>query len=345
MKALTRTVTFGQVIVLDSNQLRFVLPGSPSLVLLSAVAGRAGHTLATTDLVLAEVVRQRQDDLRSALKALGTAEHEASRLMLKGRHQLRGLADHVTGHSRKRIVRAETAGFEAQLREVFQVLDATPEDALRALLMEAQHLPPCEHGIGARDVTIYLTALRAAEGPEQGPSGEPLPLIFVSEDNDFGRLRLPEQDEALSAEGGSQLVVERTVVDLLASLGYPSSEINADDVVAQPEFQQALVEAIASASIMPPRFLQQVDDAEVTVWRVAGGRARRCVGDGITLTSMTGTWAIRFVTQWMPLQANGRPGGYKGFSMRAEGSALLVADGQQPLTVEFSPLVLSFPGG
>lgn len=332
------------MIVLDSNQLRFVLPGNPSLGLLSAVAGRAGHTLATTELVLAEVVRQRQDDLRAALKTLGKAEIEASRLMLKGRHQLRGLADHVTGQARKRIVRDEVAEFEARLRTEFRVLETAPEDAGRALLMEAQHVPPCENGTGSRDVTIYLTAQRAAETPELGPSGEALPLIFISEDKDFSRLRLPEQPKASEEADGSSLIIQRTVVDTLASLGYPSSDISADEVVSRPEFQQALIAAIANASIMPPRFLQQVDDAEVTVRRVAGGWARRCEGNGITLTSLAGMWSIRFVTEWMPPRPDGRPGGYKGFSMRAEGSALIVNDGQQPPDVEFSPLVLSFPG-
>lgn len=56
MKA--RTTTLRYMIVLDSNQLRQVLPGSPALKLFTVAAKRDSHTLATTDVVIPEVIRQ-----------------------------------------------------------------------------------------------------------------------------------------------------------------------------------------------------------------------------------------------------------------------------------------------
>lgn len=56
MKA--RTTTLRYMIALDSNQLRQVLPGSPALKLFTVAAKRDSHTLATTDVVIPEVIRQ-----------------------------------------------------------------------------------------------------------------------------------------------------------------------------------------------------------------------------------------------------------------------------------------------
>lgn len=298
----TGSVTFCIVIILDSNQLRHVLPGSPLYELLSAVAGRAGHTLATTDVALAEVVRQRREDLGAALKAWIKAGFEARRLMLTDRHQIKTLEAHPKQlHGRRRrIAHEQSLELGTRLRSAFLVLDTLPGDALSAILMEAQHLPPCEHGVGARDATIYLTTLRAAATPETSASGEALPLMFVSEDRDFSRFNLPEGLE-FDALRGVKVLHQRTVVATLNTLGFPKAAANADDVVARPEFQQALIEAITNSPIMPTRLLRQVEEAvEVRIHRLAGGPAESCTGDGITVTSMTGEWSIRFVNQVMP---------------------------------------------
>ncbi|WP_182908065.1 hypothetical protein [Microbispora sp. H13382] len=333
------------MIVLDSNQLRHVLPGKPLYGLLSAVARRAGHTLATTDVVLAEVVRQRREDLGAALKAWTEAGFEARRLMITDRHQIGGLAVHPQQlHGRRRrITYEQSAELETRLRAAFLVLNTLPEDALLAILMEAQHLPPCEHGRGARDATIYLTTLRAAVAPEISASGEALPLMFVSQDGDFSRFDLPEGRE-LDALREVRVLHQRTVVATLNALGFPKSSAKADDVVARPEFQQALIDAITNSPIMPPRLLRQAQEAaEVRIRRLAGGPAESCTGDGVTVTSMTGEWSIRFVEQVMPPRLDGRPGGYRGFPMRAEGTALLVDGPPHPPSVELNSLVLSFP--
>ncbi|MFI7125870.1 hypothetical protein ACIBQ1_09255 [Nonomuraea sp. NPDC050153] len=333
------------MIVLDSNQLRHVLPGSPLYGLLSAVAGRAGHTLATTDVALAEVVRQRKEDLGAALKAWTTAGFEARRLMLTDRNRIKTLALHPKQlHGRRRgIAHEQSLELERRLRAAFLVLDTLPEDALSAILMEAQHLPPCEHGMGARDATIYLTTLRAAVAPQISASGEALPLLFVSEDGDFSRFKLPV-GLGFDALREVKVLHQRTVVATLNTLGFPKSAANSDDVVARPEFQQALVEAVINSPIMPIRLLRQAEEAvEVRIYRQAGAPAESCTGDGVTVTSMTGEWSIRFVEQVMPVRPNGMPGGYRGFGMRAEGTALLVEGGSHSPSVELNSLVLSFP--
>jgi predicted nucleic acid-binding protein len=64
------------VILLDTNQLHRVRLGNPTLTLLSAAAHRRGHTLAITDIVLREAVRQYREEFARARKALEVAQRD-----------------------------------------------------------------------------------------------------------------------------------------------------------------------------------------------------------------------------------------------------------------------------
>jgi hypothetical protein len=78
------TTTIHAMLVLDSNQLRHVLPGNPALLMVKAAAHRGGHTLATTDIVLHEVLRWHREELHLKIKALRAAVREVNTLMPPG---------------------------------------------------------------------------------------------------------------------------------------------------------------------------------------------------------------------------------------------------------------------
>lgn len=332
------------MIVLDSNQLRFVLPGSPALGLFSAVAERAGHTLATTDTVIREVVRQRRDDLAAALTAFVNARREANRILPSGdRISAVSFPDRMQEAKAKEAI----ASFEADLRGIFEVLPVAPEDAVTALEMEADQRPPCTNGTGARDAAIWLTAARACRSPERDRSGHSLPVIFVSQDKDF---RAPGKTGALAAElanddtEAGRLLLLPTVLAVMAELGYPQQSADAEEITADDRFQQALLEGVTRFTRLPTRRLAQMDEGEVTVRFRGGGKARQCRGDGTTLTSVSGTWGIRVVTEWLPRRPDGLGGGYRGFPMTVEGTALVVEDKNEPTQVDFLPTLVQIPG-
>ncbi|AKL68117.1 PIN domain-containing protein [Streptomyces sp. Mg1] len=332
------------MIVLDSNQLRFVLPHSPALRLFSAVAERAGHTLATTDTVIREVVRQRRGELAGALAVFAKARREANRLLPPGK----GLsAVNLPDRTRSAKVREAVAEFEGDLRRTFRVLTTAPEDALTALEMEADQRPPCTNGTGARDAAIWLTAARACRSPEVDRSGRPLPVIFVSQDKDF---RGPGKDGTLAPElknddtEAGRLLLLPTVLAVMDELGYPQQAGDAEEITAREGFQQALLEAVTRFTRFAARHLAQMEDGDVTVQFRGDGKARQCRGDGTTLTSVSGTWGVRVVTEWLPRQPDGRGGGYRGFPMTVEGTALVVEAKNEPVEIEFLPHMVHLPG-
>lgn len=333
------------MIVLDSNQLRFVLPGSPALRLLSAVAERAGHTLATTDTVIREVVRQRREELGSALAAFIKSRREANRLLPPGN---RITAVNFPDRFRAEKVQAAVAEFEADLRTTFRVLATAPEDAVTALEWEADQRPPCTNGTGARDAVIWLTTARACRSLESDASGRPLPVIFVSQDSDF---RGPGKASTLAPElanddtEAGRLLLLPTVLTVMDELGYPQQNEDAEEITAGDSFQQALLEAVTRFAPLPELQLAQMKtkDAEVLVRFQGDGKARQCRGDGTRLTSISGTWRVRVVSERLPPLPDGRGGGYRGFPMAVEGTALLVENDDQPTEIDFVPLSVHLP--
>lgn len=332
------------MIVLDSNQLRFVLPHSPALRLFSAVAERAGHTLATTDTVIREVVRQRREELESALAVFAKARREANRLLPPGK---RISAVNFPDRFRNRTVREEISEFEADLRGTFHILVTAPEDAVTALEMEADQRPPCTNGTGARDAAIWLTAARACRSPEADASGRPLPVIFVSQDKDFrglGKAGTLAPELANDDTAAGRLLLLPTVLAAMEELGYPQQAGDAEEITAREDFQQAMLEAVTRFTRFPAKYLAYMEDGDVTVTFRGDGKARQCRGDGTTLTSVSGTWGIRVATGWLPRQPDGRGGGYRGFPMTVEGTALVVEVKDQPVEIDFLPHSVHLPG-
>ncbi|MFJ6659028.1 PIN domain-containing protein [Streptomyces sp. NPDC091377] len=331
------------MIVLDSNQLRFVLPHSPALRLFSAVAERAGHTFATTDTVIREVVRQRREELEGALAAFVKSKREVNRLLSPGK---RMSAVNFPDRLRALKIKEAIAEFEDDVRDTFQVLATAPEDAVVALEMEADQRPPCNNGTRARDAVIWLTAARACRSPESDASSRPLPVIFVYQDKDF---RGPGKAAGLAPElvnedtEAGRLLVLPTVLAAMDALGYPQKFADAEEITAGEGFQQALLDAVIRSTPFPSRQLAQIEEGDVTVRFNGDGKARQCLGDGTKLTSIAGTWSVRVVTERPPRRPDGQGRGYRGFPMAVEGAALMVEDRGLPTAIDFVPQSVHLP--
>ncbi|MCG8971360.1 PIN domain-containing protein [Streptomyces sp. CL12-4] len=336
------------MIIVDSNQMRFVLPHSPAFKLFSAVAQRAGHTLAITDVVLREIVRQHHEELTSATNGYLRSRRALNEL-LSPPHRVQGTPRiPEDGLNRKNFIRREVKRFEADIRADFLVLPTSSEDALAALMMEADHTEPGLNGAGARDASIWLTAARAAATCERDSAGRRLPVIFVSSDGDFtapGKSRDLAPQLVNDATRKGQLILKSTVVDAMDAFGYPQQLVDAEEVTQRDAFQRALIDVATDLADLPSRHLEKMAEAEVTVRLVSGQRGRRCSGDGTTLTTVSGTWSIRFVFEWLP-RRNDSYGGtsYRGFPMQIEGTALIVEERDKEAVIEFAPQMISVAG-
>ncbi|CRK56810.1 hypothetical protein [Alloactinosynnema sp. L-07] len=350
------------MILLDTNQLRRVLPGNPTLTLLSAAARRCGHTLAITDIVLREVVRQHRAQLEQARKALEDARRELDKLVRPVSRIVPTAWDGIAG---RKSVGLEMEFFEGDLRAAFEVLSTDPRDAMDAFEREADHRPPCKaNGQGGRDATIYLTALRAARqsdnlapAPNQqtrelgaATSGRQLPVIFVSEDKGFS----DPQDRAHFAPdlrneiGDAQLILRRDVVSALAEIGYPTEWVDATGIIDRDDFVGMLRDAVTRETLgmlsPAPR------DAFPSFVRVGRPRlkgavrkARQCRGQGLILTTLTGTWSSNFFTRNAPAGLD--PSTMRSdFRLRiaADVTALVVQDACGAVVeADFSPVVVT----
>ncbi|MGF1238599.1 PIN domain-containing protein [Streptomyces sp. 2-6] len=336
------------MIIVDSNQMRFVLPHSPAFKLFSAVAQRAGHTLAITDVILHEVVRQHHEGLTSAINEYRRARRALNEL-LPPTQRVQGtprIPEHAM--SRKNYISREVKRFEADIRDNFLVLPTTPEDALAALKMEADHTEPGLNGAGARDASIWLTAVRAAAACERDEAGRRLPVIFVSSDGDFtapGKSRDLAPQLVNDATRTGRLILRSTVVDAMDAFGYPQQLVGAEEVTQRDDFQRVLIDMATDLADLPSRHLEKMADAEVSVQLISGQKGRRCSGDGTTLTTVSGTWSIRFVFEWLPRRPDGYGGtAYKGLPMQIEGTALIVEERDQDAVIEFAPQWISVAG-
>jgi hypothetical protein len=244
-RARPQGATIRAMLVFDSNQLRHVLPGNPALLMLKAAARRSGHSLATTDIVMREVLRQHRDDLNLKIKILRTSLREVNLLMPPGYR----LQDPPAGIMPRGV---HLDGFETEmiaqaLRDEFRVLVTEPDDALEALFGEADRRPPCKSsGEGGRDTAIFLTALRAAEHPDIGPDGRALPLLFVSQDKAFSDAADRDRPAPglLADVGGRSVIICRDVVSALTQMGFPHSELNPTDIISRVDFLEMLRDAM-----------------------------------------------------------------------------------------------------
>lgn len=335
------------MIIVDSNQIRFVLPHSPAFKLFSAVAQRAGHTLATTDIVLREVVRQYREELTSATNGYRRA-HRALNELLPPTQRVHSPPQIPEDKlQRDFFIARGVKRFEADVRHSFLVLPTTPEDALTALNLEADHEDPGLNGAGARDASIWLTAVRAAATRKPDSEGRHLPVIFVSSDGDFtapgkGRDLAPQLINDETRKG--RLVLKPTVVDAMDAFGYPHTLVDTDEITQRDDFQQALIGVVTTSADMPSRQLERMADAEVIVRLISGQKGRRCSGDGTTLTTVTGRWSVRFVFERLPRRPDGRGEGYRGLPTQIEGMALIVDERDTGATIEVAPQRISVAG-
>src|SRR5690606_36662539 len=139
-----------------------------------------------------------------------------------------------------------------------------------------------------------------------------------------------------------QLILRSTVVDAMDAFGYPQQLVGAEEVTARDDFQRVLIDMATDLADLPSRHLEKMADAEVTVQLISGQKGRRCSGDGTTLTTVSGTWSIRFVFEWLPRRPDGYGGtAYKGLPMQIEGTALIVEERDQDAVIEFAPQWIS----
>ncbi|MFH8577150.1 PIN domain-containing protein [Streptomyces zaomyceticus] len=333
------------MIVLDSNQIRLFLPGTPALRQLAAVATKAGHTIATTDMVFREVVRQHHARLLAAAKALSTGQREFNELVTSPEGRARvPFSDSRLRHG---FARREIRAFETAFHEAYRVLPTLPEDALKALQWEADHRGPCRNGTGARDAAIWLSAERACETPDLNEAGRRLPVIFVSGDNDFSAPGDPSslaEDLRSDHTRSGMMKLKKGVVDVLVDLGYPKRRVDAQKITDLPDFRNALFDAAMdegglSISAMN---MERLGDAEIGIHLRRGAEAYECRGNDMTLTSIQGTWGVRVVIERLPRRPDGRAGGQRllGRPMEIEATALLVENHeQQTTTIEIFPTV------
>ena len=331
------TDTIDAMLVFDSNQLRHMLPGNPSLLMVKAAAQRSGHTLATTDIVMHEVIRWHREELQLKIKALRSAVREVNTLM-PPRHTIadppqgilpRGFADGF-----------ETKQMEQALREELRILVTQPADALEALFREADRRSPCKaNGEGARDAAIFLTALRASDPPDVGPDGRALPLVFVSQDRAFSDTADRARPAAgLLADVGERAVVICTdVVSALAQMGFPHAELNPKDIIGRTDFREMLRDAMLEAcgANFSPTSSAMLSGALVPrlpQLRDRGRWARQCSTDGMTMTSVEGSWSCTVDVR--------RQGGSDGFYyLSADVSALITQDSDgNVVEAQFAPM-------
>jgi hypothetical protein len=351
------------VLLFDTNQLRQILPGSLSLRLLTASAKRTGHRLAITDIVLLEAVRQRRDELNKRLTALTSSYEEFQKLLPP---RLRTTHSHPTlAAGEKAFPGKQADSFEQALRQEFLVLETSPDDALEALMREADHRPLCSpSGKGGRDTSIWLTAASASRTPDSDESGNPLPVIFVSEDHAFADRQDPHSiSPELRADypDPEMLILAPTVVDALSLIGYPSEEVDARETADRMEFREALRDAILQATgpmndwdpeltiremNLGRQLHREPNTARLDFPRMIEGRAQRCRGSDLTLTSVAGVWTTRVLTgEVSPEIAEKHPAAYRGFPLRITCSALITQDDLGNVQeIDFSPLTLIFPG-
>ncbi|MFG2440783.1 PIN domain-containing protein [Streptomyces sp. NPDC048508] len=319
------------MIILDTNQLHRALPGNPTLTLLTAAANRCGHTLAITDIVLREMVRQRREGLTQARKALQAAQREVNKYV-------RPASRIVSTAWWDRPTELEIDFFESELRQAFTVLHTDPEDALEALEREADRRSPCRaNGEGGRDTAIYLTALRAARKKDDTESvqariadkatggGRPLPVIFVTEDKGFSdpKNRTTFSPELREEIADAPLTLRLDVVSALAEIGYPSQWVDAKSITERDDFRDKLRETVTRETLgmlSPTPHAAFPEHVRVRPPRLRRlGKAQQCKGGGLTLSMLTGTWSSGFVTR-------NRPDGLSPASIKSDYRLRITAD-------------------
>jgi PIN domain len=232
------------MIILDTNQLRSNRTlDTPMLGLLRAIATHTGHVLAIPSLVeqeflaaFARDVAEVSDEIENAVKKLMTLDREWAGPPLS-------------------MPNPDSAAeaIRVRLREIFTILETTPESSLKALQREITRQPPAYEGggsgLGARDAAIWLTTLEALRLEQ---------VYFVARDKRaYGELVLhPSLQQEADAIAQGQLRFCPEVVNLLDLLAqeteYPTDEVRrlASSELARSELSEALKAPLALGQII-----------------------------------------------------------------------------------------------
>lgn len=140
-----------RIVIFDTNVVpRPTTIGGPFWDSVLRLCALTEHTAALPDIVVHEAKNLYREQLAEAADRLATAHRKFA-----------ALSEVAPQYIPSPDAMADE--WEAQLREVFEVLDSDGADAAEALRREALRLRPAREGKGARDSIIWLTALRLAK--------------------------------------------------------------------------------------------------------------------------------------------------------------------------------------
>ncbi|MER6704288.1 PIN domain-containing protein [Streptomyces fumanus] len=301
------------MIVIDSNQILSMPPGSPSWSLLRVVGERTGHSLAISEVSLWEVLssarRRLEDDIaafeRAWNKLAGRLESyapENSALPFTLNH----IGFGPDAGDPEKAVRA----YEAQLRQRFRVLRTPESVASEALRREAWREPPCkDNGEGGRDAAIWLTAAAAAEA-DVDPEGRKLPLLLVSNDGGFTDPRNKGQLHPALANDLPEGVCARlcrSLPEVFAEISQPADAADLLPMMNSADIIDALITAILDSKFPGKPEVHEAGSADgnrriftmgeilrATRASFKGFQAApaKCTSDGETWICASGTWVF-----------------------------------------------------
>jgi hypothetical protein len=235
------------MIVIDSNQLLGMPPGSPSWILLRVVGERTGHSLAISEITLWEVLSNVRRHFAEDVAALNRSRDKLSGRLASYAATSINWPDDDAWLAPEDEIDEAIRRYEDQLRQRFRILQTPGPVAVEALRREAWRLPPCaENGRGGRDSAIWLTAAAAA-ADDMGPKNRPMPLLFVSNDGGFvdpgggNRLRSTLIDDL---PNGVAARLCRNITDVFTEIGQPADGAALQPMLSHPTVIQALINTI-----------------------------------------------------------------------------------------------------
>ncbi|MFC9506715.1 PIN domain-containing protein [Streptomyces sp. NPDC057002] len=301
------------MIVIDSNQILSMPPGSPSWSLLRVVGERTGHSLALSQVSLWEVLSSARRRLEDDIAAFERAWNK-----LAGRLESYAPENPTLPFALNRIGFGSDAGdpeeairlYEAQLRQRFRILQTPESVASEALRREAWRQPPCkDNGEGGRDAAIWLTAAAAAD-TDVDTEGEKLPLLLVSNDGGFADPRNKGQLHPALANDlppGVSARLCRSITEVFAEISQPADAAGLLPTMNSEEIIDALINAILDSKFpgKPEVHETGATDGNRRIFTIGevlratrasfkGFQAApaKCISDGETWLCASGIWVF-----------------------------------------------------
>ncbi|UXY25983.1 hypothetical protein [Streptomyces sp. HUAS TT20] len=155
--------------------------------------------------------------------------------------------------------------------------------------------------------------------------GRPLPVIFVTED----KVSDPQNRMAFAPElrkeiADAPLALRLDIVSALSEIGYPSLWVDAKTITERENVLALLRGAVTRETLgmLSPAPLDAFPEwvrVRTPRPRRKIGKARQCKGNGMVLSTLTGTWSSSIYTR-------NRPDGLKPSIMKGEYRLRIVAD-------------------